>query len=113
MSKPTDLQRRLGDSGTRSFATEVDDLEFMAALPANGFTDARFMNGRLHAVKRFTYTTAIVVGVDAIGYERRYCFEQLEDAQAALRAWDGHGHPPGPWIKCKGTGIDLLNPELR
>ena len=31
---------------------------------------------------------------------------------AALAAWDGEEHPGGPWIKCKGAGIDLLNPSF-
>ena len=31
----------------------------------------------------------------------------------ALALWDGQGHPSGPWIKCKGAGVDLLNPSLR
>ena len=37
---------------------------------------------------------------------------QAKDALRALLDWDGLGHPAGPWIKCKGAGIDLLNPAL-
>ena len=33
-------------------------------------------------------------------------------ALRALRDWAGQGHPSGPWIKCKGAGVDLLNPAL-
>ncbi|MCY1224458.1 hypothetical protein D9M72_366160 [compost metagenome] len=65
------------------------------------------------AVKQFNYTTAVVVGLDDVGYQRRYCYEHRADAQAALAAWDGCEHPSGPWIKCKGAGIDLLNPDFR
>jgi len=54
----------------------------------------------------------VVVGLDAVGYQRRYCYEHAADARAALMAWDGNGHPSGPWIKCKGAGIDLLNPNF-
>jgi hypothetical protein len=64
-------------------------------------------------VHRFDYTTAVVVGLDPTGYRLRYCYEHRSDAQAAIKAWDGLGHPPGPWIKCKGGGVDLLNPNLR
>ena len=35
-----------------------------------------------------------------------------DDSQIALRAWDGEEHPGGPWMKCKGAGIDLLNPAF-
>jgi hypothetical protein len=86
------------------------------ALAASGYTDVCILQNRVCALKAFPFTTAVVAGVDLIGYERRYCYEHLADAQAAqaaqaaLTAWDGRGHPSGPWIKCKGTGIDLFNP---
>lgn len=55
---------------------------------------------------------AIVVGPDPMGYSRRYCYEHATEAKAALAAWNGRDHPGGPWIKCKGAGLDLLNPAL-
>lgn len=58
---------------------------------------------------RFNRGYTPVVGA----YAGRYCYEHAHEARAALVAWDGVGHPPGPWIKCKGYGIDLLNPELK
>ena len=81
-------------------------------LLASGYTDLRVVDGVLCAVRRFNFTTAILVGLDPVGYERRYCYEHRADARAALAAWDGREHPPGPWIKCKGAGIDLLNPAF-
>ena len=81
-------------------------------LSSNGYTEIRLLNGQLCAVKQFNYTTALVVGLDDVGYERRYCYEHRADALSALLAWDGREHPPGPWIKCKGGGIDLLNPAF-
>lgn len=69
-------------------------------------------DGTWCAIQRFNYTTAIVVALDPVGYSRRYCYEHAEEAEAALAAWDGRDHPGGPWIKCKGAGIDLLNPAL-
>jgi len=83
------------------------------SLSASGYTDIRVLQDQLCGVHQFNYTTALVVGLDPTGYRLRYCYEQRSDAQAAIMAWDGHGHPPGPWIKCKGGGIDLLNPNLR
>lgn len=82
------------------------------ALSASGYTEIRVLRGQLCAVKKFNYTTAVVVGLDDVGYQRRYCYEHHADAQAALLAWDGHEHPSGPWIKCKGGGVDLLNPDF-
>jgi len=91
-------------------ATDASTL--MESLSANGYTDLRMLRGKLCAVKRFNFTTAIVVGMDVVGYERRYCYEHRVEAQAALLEWDGDGHPSGPWIKCKGAGVDLLNPAF-
>lgn len=81
-------------------------------LSASGYTDIRILGGKVCAVKQFNYTTAVVVGLDPVGYQRRYCYEHRTDAQAALAAWDGEVHPSGPCIKCKGSGIDLLNPDF-
>jgi hypothetical protein len=82
-------------------------------LWSSGCTDVRSLNDQACATKRFNFTMALVVGLDDVGYQRRYCYEHRADAQAALDAWDGREHPPGPWIKCKGGGIDLLNPSFR
>lgn len=84
----------------------------MTTLSASGYDDLKAMGGVICAIRRFNYTTAIVVGLDEAGYERRYCYEHKEEAQAALHQWDGEGHPGGPWIKCKGGSIDLLNPAF-
>lgn len=69
------------------------------------------MQNHACALTACPFATAVVVDVDLIGYERRYCYEHQADAQAALAAWDGRSHPSGPCVKCKGTGIDLFNPE--
>ncbi len=68
--------------------------------------------GKLCGLMKSMFTWALCVGIDAEGYERRYCYEHEADAHAALEAWDGTGHPGGPWIKVKGAGIDMLNPEM-
>lgn len=84
----------------------------MEVLLMSGYTEIRCVNDQWCALKQFNYTTAVVVGLDDVGYQLRYCYEHWADAQAALLAWDGQQHPSGPWIKCKGGGIDLLNPEV-
>ncbi len=67
-------------------------------------------DGRRCGLMRMLYTYALAANVSLLGHEYRYCFEHLEDAQASLQAWNGEGHPGGPWIACKGKGVDLLNP---
>lgn len=82
-------------------------------LEALGYLRPRRIGVRWCALLRLNFTIGLVVGIDSFGHSVRYCFEHAADAAAALAAWDGEGHPPGPWIKAKGAGIDLLNPELQ
>lgn len=96
----------------RAHATSAASPVLVEMLSSSGYTEIRSLNDQLCAVKQFNYTTALVVGLDDVGYQRRYCYEHRADAQAALLGWDGREHPPGPWIKCKGGGIDLLNPAF-
>lgn len=82
-------------------------------LSQNGYTDLREIGGKLCGLSKFMFTTGLVVGLDQHGYELRYCYENEAEARAALQSWQGIGHPCGPWIKAKGLGTDLLNPELQ
>lgn len=85
---------------------------WLDALRAQGYSDLCVRAGSLCAICGFNFTTALVVGLDPAGYEKRYCYEHDNEARQALAAWDGQGHPEGPWIKCKGAGIDILNPAF-
>ncbi|VTY23848.1 Uncharacterised protein [Xylophilus ampelinus] len=83
-----------------------------ALLEAQGYREIAMRNDLVCAIKDFAFTTALLVGIDPIGYSLRYCYEHAGDAEVALAEWDGTGHPGGPWIKCKGAGVELLNPSL-
>lgn len=86
------------------------DAEVAATLRALRYTDLAVKAGVVCGLQSFAFTTGLVVSLDPVGYERRYCYEHEADARRALAQWDGMGHPGGPWIKCKGIGIDLVNP---
>lgn len=58
-------------------------------LAASGYQQLRLLGGLVCGLKQFPFTTALVVGLDGVGYQYRYCYEHGADAQAALRAWDG------------------------
>lgn len=85
-------------------------------LESSGYTNLRVVRGKVCGLQGFTFTTGLIVGLDLVGYERRYCFENAPDALAALEAWDGNDHPPGPWIKLKGAYngcmVDIVNPRF-
>lgn len=86
------------------------DEQLAATLRALRYTDLTVKAGVVCGLQSFAFTTGLVVSLDEVGYERRYCYEDQADARLALAQWDGAGHPGGHWIKCKGVGIDLLNP---
>lgn len=86
--------------------------ELLSFLQEQGYRELRVIAGVVCSLRRYNFTTALVVGLTFECYDRRYCYEHAVDAQRALLAWDGAGHPSGPWIKCKGAGVDLLNPAL-
>ena len=84
-----------------------------SVVQENGYAGVREVPGQgLCGLLPFLLTWAVVVDLTEDCYGRRYCYEHQGDAAEALKVWDGQGHPSGPWIKCKGAGIDLLNPEL-
>lgn len=68
-------------------------------------------DGRWVAIMPMLYTWGLFVNIDPVGYSYRYCFEHAHDAVESLRTWNGEGDAPGPWIKRKGLGRDLLNPN--
>lgn len=90
--------------------SESVDPSLVAQLASHRYTNITKKAGAVCAIAPFLYTTGLVVGLNKLEYERRYCYEHETDARQALAAWDGIGHPGGPWIKCKGTGVDLINP---
>ncbi len=59
-------------------------------------------SGEKAGLMKMNFTTGLVVGLDAVGYRTRFCYADWKDAREALVKWDGHGDPPGPWIKEKG-----------
>ena len=92
----------------------LDDFspDYLREFKSEGYSDFKLVNGKLCGLLPFVFTTGLIVGLEPMGYDHRYCFEHEHDARNALMAWTGDGHPSGPWIKLKGIGIDLLNPEF-
>lgn len=85
---------------------------FVSALTKMGYRNVKKSpSGQWCGVFSYAFTFGLVVGLTDDCYERRYCYEHQGDALAALLAWNGVDHPSGPWIKCKGAGIDMLNPD--
>lgn len=72
-------------------------------------------NNGLCAIHRFMFTYGIVTDLQEHNYSHRWCYKTYEEAQIALKYWDGIGDPPGLWIKYKGIAGEwgnILRPEF-
>jgi hypothetical protein len=92
------------------------DKELEAFLTKNGYTNLKIISGLICGLHDYVTTRAIVVGLNADSYERRYCYQNRDEANAAFSDFKNTDvHPRGNWIKLKGVykgkAVDLLNPE--
>jgi hypothetical protein len=90
--------------------------ELIAFLEEQGFKNLRVIDGKLCGTHDYITTRGLAVGLSEISYERRYCYQNRAEADAAFAAYtDTNQHPSGMWIKVKGVfrgkPIDALNPR--
>lgn len=75
-----------------------------------GFLEFKEIPGvGLCGIQKFMFTFGIISGLNEWSYEGRWCYATLEEAQIALKHWDGTKDPLGMWIKYKGTGGEYSN----
>ena len=78
----------------------------------NSYTDVREIPTKgICALQQMCFTTGLFCKINPFNYAYRYCYHSLAEARDAIETWDGEGHPPGNWIKRKGQGDDLPNPN--
>lgn len=85
-----------------------------------GFLEFKEIPGiGLCGIQKFMFTFGIISNLNEHSYEGRWCYVTLEEAQIALKHWDGTKDPLGMWIKYKGTSGEYsnkyhpnFNPEL-
>jgi len=78
----------------------------------HGYTHVKLLPCGATGILEFAYTTAIVLGIDDVGYSGRYCYETHAEAVEALEQYSGTGDPSGPWIKYKGRGGERMGPGI-
>ncbi|MCH9735848.1 MAG: hypothetical protein K0U78_15060 [Actinomycetia bacterium] len=88
----------------------IDD-NLQSLLENQGYIEVKEINGNVIGLLPFAFSFGIVIGLTEIGYEYRYCYPKYIDAIKDWKEWDGKGHPSGNWIKLKGIGRDVLNPD--
>lgn len=77
-----------------------------------GYTHIKQINGVWCGLYRFIFTVGLVVDIDSIGYKYRYCFNNNSDAKKSLHKYENLNElPTGNWIKRKGIGGDISNPN--
>ena len=68
----------------------LDDFhpDFLRGLEAQGYEGLRVCGASgLCAIKQFNFTWGVIVGMDPVSYDRRYCYERCDDAASALAAF--------------------------
>ena len=93
--------------------------EFEDFLKENGYKELCLIGGKVCGTHDYLTTRGIVVGLTAMSLERRYCFQDREEASRELAKWKAQtqpdDHPGGNWIKLKGRFngevVDYLNPN--
>jgi hypothetical protein len=80
-------------------------LDLTGPLTHEGYLNVRAVPGRgMCGLLVMLYTTGLYVCLTRDSWLSRYCYENFDDAAAALEQWDGQGDPPGPWIVEKPAG---------
>ncbi|HEY0203839.1 MAG TPA: hypothetical protein VGC15_06810 [Acetobacteraceae bacterium] len=92
---------------------EEDHFHVARLLAVEGYTNLKPLPGhRYAALRRFGFTTAIVVGKldDLYGIGDRWCYHDAAMAADALAAWNGAGEPVG-WHRHPGSGRRLAEDD--
>jgi hypothetical protein len=85
-------------------------------LKSEGYGNLRVIEGQgICGTLDYVTTRGICCDMTEMSPGHRYCYQNRAEANKALEAWNGKGHPPGNWIKHKGVqdgwGVDELNPN--
>lgn len=90
-------------------STEIEPA-LASMLAENGYAMVRRLpSGEVAGLRQFMFTVGLCVGLDEFGLRTRFCYPSIAEAAFAMLLWNGHGDPPGAWIKQKG-GVERCNP---
>jgi hypothetical protein len=88
----------------------AEELELIEYLKTEGYSHFKKVpNHGICSLRKFIFTTGIIVGLNPIGYYGRYCYSDYNEALNELKNWDGLGDPNGNWLKYKGEGGEREN----
>lgn len=95
-------------AGLREHQNKGLDMYIQKFVDMGYFPVRRLPSGTVIGIRKQMFTVGLFVGLSESRYERRYCYEHMDDAFLAFTDWDGNGDPPGPWVKEKPS--DRLGP---
>jgi len=83
-----------------------DPESFVRFLKDNGHTDIRILeDGSFAALYQLLFTTALHTGLDAFGFEYRYCYEDPDRALSELAKLTSSDDVPTGWVgRIYGSG---------
>lgn len=89
--------------------------EFKAYLETQGYFDLKEVDGKIIGLLKLMYTIAIVVDIDEIGYDYRYCYPYRNAFHciAAYKFFKLDEEPFGNWAVRKGRDGDYRNPNFK
>ena len=67
--------------------------DFKQRMEEQGYTELREVDGKVCGLFRFIFTWGVIINMDDIGYERRFCFDNYSFASKFLEEWDGVTEP--------------------
>ena len=78
---------------------QSDPESFVRFLEDNGYTDIRILeDGSFAALYQLLFTTALHTGLDAFGFEYRFCFEDPVRARSELAKLTCVDDVPTGWV---------------
>lgn len=87
-----------------------EEFELIEYLKTQGYYEFRKVpNHGICSLRKFIFTTGIIIGLERTFYHGRYCYSKEEEASQELKNWNGIGDPQGNWLKYKGEGGDREN----
>jgi len=86
------------------------ELIMIESLKKEGYYGFRKVpNFGICGLRKFIFTTGIIIGLNPIDYYGRYCYSSEQEASERLKNWNGIGDPKGNWLKYKGVGGEREN----
>lgn len=95
--------------------------ELEEKLKEEGYFNLRWLKWKgksvLCGLSKFAFTFGLIINLEEYSYSYRYCYPSAIEAIISINELKEVPEYPsdmvGNWIKCKGLGLDLSNPNYK